>query len=102
MIYRLPLSSPSFATTVDNVHGSSAIDRVQLRAERDAATSTVRDLVREEAHLTRLAGDQPDELRRVRTRIDAYCADYTGLDALVDVLRRRHHVPSQSHASLSA
>jgi len=102
MIYRLPPNAKCFATTVDNVHGSNATDRIQSRAERGAATSIVRDLVREEARLARAGSSRPDELWRIRSRIDAYCADYTGLDALVAELRIRHCVPAQIPALIPA
>lgn len=97
MIHRLPLNAKRFSTTVSDVRGSNATDRIQSRAERDAAASTVRDLVRREAQLAR-TGRQPNELSTVRTRIAAYCADYTGLDGLVDSLRSRFRVPTQTPA----
>ncbi len=102
MIHTLPPNSKLFATSVNNVYGSNATNRIQMRAERGAATSTVRDLVREESSLSR-AGNRPDELRRVRSRIDASCTDYTGLKALVDELRVRYRcVPAQLPASIPA
>lgn len=100
MIYKLPTNAKRFATTVNNMHGSNANDKVQLRAERGAATSTVRDLVREEARLARVI-NKPDELRRVRTRIDAYCAAYTGRATLVATLRPRYRIPAQLPAPIA-
>ncbi len=96
--HRLPKGTPRFASTVRDVQHSSAIFRNQFSAERSAAASTVRDAVRREDQLVR-AGTNPDELARVRSRITAYCQDYTGLDGLVSDLRNRFHLPQQHAAA---
>lgn len=98
MIHRLPSSAKRFSKSVNNTRGSVAVGQIQSRAERSAAASTVRDLVRLEAKLTRSAR-QPEELARVRTRINAYCHDYEGLSDLVSTLRSSYSIPETTPAT---
>lgn len=97
-----------FAHSIDNVRGSSAYGVTQTRAERSAAASIVRDLVRKEKELLRPAThvadvirdamQKPvnDELARVRARIKAYCDDYDGLSELVATLRAQYGIPESA------